>query len=83
MIEAAKARAGPGVGNRPTDCVRCQVRCRARCLFISNMVTLSLPKTLLAGILMTDAAWAFRGYHIPAGRCRVLAPFSANGEASW
>jgi uncharacterized protein DUF6880 len=28
--------------------VRRQVRCRARCVFISNMVTLSLPKTLLS-----------------------------------
>src|SRR3954469_5606758 len=47
MTEAA-AECGPGVGSRQTDRVRRQVRCRARCLFISNMVTLSLPKTLLS-----------------------------------
>src|SRR4051794_599731 len=27
-----------GCGGRQTDRARCQVRCRARCLFISNMV---------------------------------------------
>ena len=41
-------RAGPGADGRQTDRARCQVRCRERCLFISNMVTLSLPKTLLS-----------------------------------
>jgi hypothetical protein len=32
---------------------------------------------------MTDAARAFRGFRFPAGRCKVLTPFSADGEASW
>src|SRR4051794_9656139 len=48
MTKAAKARASPSVGSRQTDRARCQVRWRVRCLFISNMVTLSLPKTLLS-----------------------------------
>jgi hypothetical protein len=47
LIVAAAVR-GPSVGGRQTDHAGCQVRCRARCLFISNMVTLSLPKTLLS-----------------------------------
>ena len=33
--------------------------------------------------LMTDAALAFRGFRSPAGRCKVLTPFSADGAASW
>ena len=32
---------------------------------------------------MTDAARAFRGFRFPAGRCKVLTPFSADGAASW
>jgi len=32
---------------------------------------------------MTDAARAFRGFRFPAGSCKVLTPFSADGEASW
>src|SRR6478752_5886311 len=47
MTEAA-AECGPDVGSRQTDRVRYRVRCRARCLFISNMVTLSLPNTSLS-----------------------------------
>src|SRR5215212_916155 len=38
----------PLVGGRQTNRVHCQVKCRARCLFISNMVTLSLPNTSLS-----------------------------------
>ena len=29
------------------------------------------------------AARAFRGFRFPAGRCRMLTQFSADGEASW
>ena len=25
----------------------------------------------------------FRGFRFPAGSCKVLTPFSADGEASW
>jgi len=32
---------------------------------------------------VTDAARAFRGFRFPAGNCKVLTPFSADGEASW
>ena len=48
MTKTAKAQAGPSGVSRQTDRVRYQLRCRARCLFISNMITLSLPKTLLS-----------------------------------
>src|SRR5690349_1332013 len=40
MTKAAKARAGPRVASPQTDRARCQVKCRVRCLFISNMVWL-------------------------------------------
>jgi len=32
---------------------------------------------------MTDVARAFRGFRFPAGGCKVLTPFSADGAASW
>ena len=32
---------------------------------------------------VTDAARALRGFRFPAGNCKVLTPFSADGEALW
>src|SRR3954451_14570183 len=59
------AGAGRAGGRAPPNQLRTlSGQVPGKVLFISNMVTLSLPKTLLAGTVMTNAAWAFRGFRI-------------------
>ena len=82
MTEAAVARGRSGYLRSPNRRTYCQVRCRARCLFISNMVTLSLSKTLLS---LSSALTAVLGVLQVVGLDVVpdLAHHLAPGQRSW